>query len=56
MKFAAALFDLDGTLQDSEIHWILATQAFLNDNGLDFNLAATTALVYGRLKDSFALS
>ena len=48
MKFAAALFDLDGTLQDSEIHWILATQAFLNDNGLDFNLAATTALVYGR--------
>lgn len=48
MRFAAALFDLDGTLQDSEIHWIRATQAFLNDNGIDFNLAATTAFVYGR--------
>lgn len=48
MKFAAALFDLDGTLQDSEIHWIRATQAFLNDNGIGYNLAATTALVYGR--------
>jgi beta-phosphoglucomutase-like phosphatase (HAD superfamily) len=48
MKFSAALFDLDGTLQDSEIHWIRATQAFLNDNGIAYNLSATTALVYGR--------
>lgn len=48
MKFSAALFDLDGTLQDSEIHWIRATKAFLNDNGIAYDMAATTALVYGR--------
>ena len=48
MKFAAALFDLDGTLQDSEIHWIRATQAFLNDNGIPLDLDGTTTLVYGR--------
>lgn len=48
MKFSAALFDLDGTLQDSEIHWIKATQDFLNDNGIPYTLDDATALVYGR--------
>ncbi|MBR0057459.1 MAG: HAD family phosphatase [Kiritimatiellae bacterium] len=48
MPYSAALFDLDGTLQDSEILWIRATQDFLNDNGVPYDLAATTALVYGR--------
>jgi len=48
MKYAAALFDLDGTLQDSEIHWIRATQAFLNDSGIPYDLDMTTRLVYGR--------
>lgn len=48
MNYSAALFDLDGTLQDSEIHWIKATQAFLNDNGIPFDLDEATHFVYGR--------
>ena len=48
MKFAAALFDLDGTLQDSEIHWIGATKDFLNDNGIPYSMDEATRLVYGR--------
>lgn len=48
MRFHAALFDLDGTLQDSEIHWIKATQDFLNDNGVPYSFEDATTLVYGR--------
>ena len=48
MKFSAALFDLDGTLQDSEIHWIKATRDFLVDNGIPYSMDDATALVYGR--------
>ncbi len=48
MKFAAALFDLDGTLQDSEIHWIYATRDFIRDNGLDISDDEAVKLVYGR--------
>lgn len=47
-SFAAALFDLDGTLQDSEIHWIEATRDFLADNGISFTMDDATELVYGR--------
>lgn len=48
MKFAAALFDLDGTLQDSEIHWIYATRDFLRDNGAECTDEDAINLVYGR--------
>ncbi len=48
MPFDAALFDLDGTLQDSEIHWVYATRDFIRDNGVQITDEKATSLVYGR--------
>lgn len=48
MTFDAAIFDLDGTLQDSEIHWVYATRDFIRDNGVPVTDGQATALVYGR--------
>lgn len=46
--FRAALFDMDGTLQDSEIHWIYATRDFLNSRGANVDDDEATKIVYGR--------
>jgi mannitol-1-/sugar-/sorbitol-6-phosphatase len=43
----AFLFDLDGTLQDSEILWVAATRAYLADRGVALAEAEATRLVYG---------
>ncbi len=44
----AYLFDLDGTLIDTETIWVEALQAFLNARGHDFSYAQAEALVFGR--------
>ncbi len=44
----AAIFDLDGTLLDSEILWVAATEAYLNDRGHLMGYEDALALVYGR--------
>jgi HAD superfamily hydrolase (TIGR01509 family) len=44
----AALFDLDGTLQDSEVLWVAATRAFLEERGASISQEEATRLVYGR--------
>ena len=46
--FKAALFDLDGTLQDSEIVWVNATRDFVRDNGYPMTDAEALRTVYGR--------
>ncbi len=43
----AFLFDLDGTLLDTEILWVRAMRAYLADQGLALTLEEATALVYG---------
>ncbi len=43
----ASLFDLDGTLQDSEVLWVAATRAFLEERGAGISQAAAIRLVYG---------
>lgn len=48
MSFSAALFDLDGTLQDSEVVWIEAIRLFLADHGIKIGADEATRLVYGR--------
>lgn len=44
----ACFFDLDGTLQDSEILWVEATRRYLADRGAPVAPAAAQAMVYGR--------
>lgn len=44
----AALFDLDGTLQDSEVLWVEATRDYLLDQGVDLSPAEAEQIVYGR--------
>ncbi len=46
--FKAALFDLDGTLQDSEIVWVNATRDFVRDNGYPMTDDEALRTVYGR--------
>ena len=58
--FKAALFDLDGTLIDSEIIWVRATRDYIRDNGFDCADEAALKIVYGRswyniAKDTAAL-
>jgi len=43
----AYLFDLDGTLLDTEVLWVSAMRAYLADQGLALTLDEATALVYG---------
>ena len=44
----AAFFDLDGTLQDSEVIWVAATHEYLHDQGADISYDEAQAIVYGR--------
>ncbi len=44
----AAIFDLDGTLQDSEILWVAATRNYLASLGSEISYAEAEAIVYGR--------
>ncbi len=44
----ACFFDLDGTLQDSEILWVEATRRYLEDRGARVSPAAAQEMVYGR--------
>jgi HAD superfamily hydrolase (TIGR01509 family) len=44
----AALFDLDGTLQDSEVLWVEATRDYLHDQGAEVSHAEAEQIVYGR--------
>ena len=46
--FRAALFDLDGTLQDSEIVWVKATRDYVRDNGYPMTDDEALRTVYGR--------
>ena len=46
--YRAALFDLDGTLQDSEIVWVKATRDFVRDNGYPMTDDEALRTVYGR--------
>lgn len=43
----AFFFDLDGTLQDSEILWVAATRNYLVDQGADLPLEDVQSIVYG---------
>lgn len=44
----AALFDLDGTLQDSEIVWVAATRDYIRAHGYPMTDAEALKIVYGR--------
>ncbi len=44
----AFLFDLDGTLLDTEIVWVHATRAYLDSLNIQISLEDATKLVYGR--------
>ena len=44
----AALFDLDGTLLDSEVLWVEATERYLNDRGHAVGYEDALMIVYGR--------
>ena len=46
--YRAALFDLDGTLQDSEIVWVKATRDYVRDNGYPMTDDEARRAVYGR--------
>lgn len=51
----ASLFDLDGTLQDSEVLWVEATRVFMEERGAGISPAEATKLVYGHSwRDVFA--
>lgn len=43
----AAIFDLDGTLMDSEILWVEGTRRYLGKRGFDVAYDAVLAIVYG---------
>lgn len=47
MRIGAFLFDLDGTLIDSERLWACAIQSFLADRGVSITLSDLLALVFG---------
>jgi len=47
-RLQAFVFDLDGTLLDTEILWVRATEAFLRDRGLDIDADEVMGIVYGR--------
>jgi len=44
----AAIFDLDGTLMDSEVLWVEAVERYLADRGHAIDSAEALELVYGR--------
>ncbi|NLN02771.1 MAG: HAD family phosphatase [Lentisphaerae bacterium] len=44
----ACFFDLDGTLQDSEILWVEAVRCYLNDRGAGVSTDTAMGIVYGR--------
>ena len=46
--YRAALFDLDGTLQDSEIVWVRATRDYVRDHGYPMTDDEALKTVYGR--------
>jgi sugar-phosphatase len=46
--FDAYLFDLDGTLMDTEVLWVSATREYLRGNGVELTPGEAEALVYGR--------
>lgn len=46
--FEAYLFDLDGTLVDTEIVWVSATRAYLCGLGVEMTADEAEKLVYGR--------
>lgn len=48
MVVKAAIFDLDGTLMDSESLWVEATEQYLNDCGHAIGRDEALAIVYGR--------
>lgn len=48
MKYRAAIFDLDGTLLDSETLWVEATEQYLNDRGHAIGREESLSIVYGR--------
>ena len=48
MKYRAAIFDLDGTLLDSETLWVEATEQYLNDRGHALGREESLSIVYGR--------
>lgn len=47
-KFAACIFDLDGTLVDSEILWVKAIRGWLQDRDISISDEASLGLIYGR--------
>jgi sugar-phosphatase len=48
MTYRAAIFDLDGTLLDSEVLWVEAAEAYLNDRGHAIGHEEALSIVYGR--------
>ena len=44
----AAIFDLDGTLMDSEVLWVEAAELYLNDRGHAISHEDALGVVYGR--------
>jgi len=44
----AAIFDLDGTLMDTEIIWVEGTRQYLSQRGFTISHADVLAIVYGR--------
>ena len=43
----ACFFDLDGTLQDSEVLWVEASRHYLRDLGVELAPSSVQAIVYG---------
>ncbi|MCP4641906.1 MAG: HAD family phosphatase [bacterium] len=47
MPIQAFVFDMDGTLTDTEILWVEATERFLLDQGIDVTREQVVDIVYG---------